>query len=59
MDRRNSQNNLLDLSDLSDSSGPTQAAETVIGIYHPFREKVPRCEGYDIRQLQNRKLIQL
>ena len=60
MDRRNSVNNLLDLSDLSDSSGPTQAAETVIGIYHPFREKVPRCEGYDIRQLCDRfRLAQL
>lgn len=60
MDRRNSVNSLLDLSDLSDSSGPSQAAETVIGIYHPFREKVPRCEGYDIRQLKDRvRIIQL
>lgn len=60
MDRRNSANNLLGLEDLSDSGGPAQAAETVIGIYHPFREKLPRCEGYDIRQLKDRfRLIQI
>lgn len=60
MDRRNSANNLLGLEDLSDSSGPSQAAETVIGIYHPFREKVPKCEGYDVRQLKDRvRLIQI
>lgn len=60
MDRRNSANNLLDLSDLSDSSGPSQAAETVIGIFHPFREKMTKCEGYDIRQLSDTfRLLQI
>ena len=60
MDRRNSENNLLGLEDLSDSSGPAQASETVIGIYHPFREKRSKCEGYDIRQLKDRfRLIQI
>lgn len=45
---------------LSDSSGPAQAAETVIGIFHPFREKMARCEGYDVRQLKDRiRLIQI
>lgn len=39
---------------LSDSSGPTQAAESVVALYHPFREKRTRCEGYDIRQLKDR-----
>lgn len=39
---------------LSDSSGPAQAAETVIGIFHPFREKLTKCEGYDIRQMKDR-----
>ena len=42
---------------LSDSSGPTQACETVIAIYHPFREKRSKCEGYDIRQLRDRSRI--
>lgn len=53
-DRRNSSNNLPELQDLSDSSGPAQASETVIALYHPFREKVSRCLGYDIRQLLDR-----
>ena len=51
MERRTSDNSLIGLEDLSDSSGPTQSAETVIAIYHPFREKRAKCEGYDIRQL--------
>ena len=60
MERRNSVNNLLDLSDLSDSGGPAQASECVIGIYHPYREKLSKCEGYDIRQLKDRaRLAQL
>ena len=54
MERRQSENALIGLEDLSDSSGPAQAAETVIAIYHPWREKRNRCEGYDIRQLQDR-----
>lgn len=57
MDRRNSELNLISLEDLSDSSGPTQACETVIAIYHPFREKRSKCEGYDIRQLRDRSRI--
>lgn len=54
MDRRNSENYLPSLEDLSDSAGPAQAAESVIAIYHPFREKRSKCEGYDIRQLKDR-----
>lgn len=54
MDRRQSDNYLPSLEDLSDSSGPAQSAETVIAIYHPFREKRAKCEGYDIRQLRDR-----
>lgn len=53
-ERRASDSYLPDLSDLSDSSGPAQSAETVITIYFPFREKRSRCEGYDIRQLKDR-----
>ena len=45
---------------LSDSGGPTQASETVIAIYHPYREKRTKCAGYDIRQLgQYARIIQL
>lgn len=60
MERRNSENALIGLEDLSDSGGPTQSAETVVAIYHPFREKRAKCEGYDIRQLLDRaRLIQV
>lgn len=60
MDRRNSDNSLIGLEDLSDSSGPAQAAESVIAIYHPYREKRTKCEGYDIRQLKHlARLIQI
>ena len=57
MERRQSANNLIEMQDLSDSSGPAQSAETVIGIYHPFREKVTKCEGYDVRQIRDRLRI--
>lgn len=50
-DRRLNGYGLLQLDDLSDSSGPAQAAETVIGLFYPFREKMPTCEKYNIRIL--------
>jgi len=60
MDRRNSENSLIGLEDLSDSGGPAQAAEAVIAIYHPYREKRIKCEGYDIRQLRDKaRIIQI
>ncbi len=39
---------LLQLDDLADSSGPAQSAEVVIMLYFPYREKISRCEGYNI-----------
>ena len=54
MDRRQGGYQLFQLDDLSDSSGAAQASEVVIGIFHPFREKIPKCEGYDIRQMKDR-----
>jgi len=39
---------LLQLDDLADSSGPAQSAEVVIMLYFPYREKIARCEGYNI-----------
>lgn len=51
---------LLQLNDLSDSSGTSNAAEAVIGIFYPYREKMGVCEGYNIRQLKHKfRLIQL
>jgi hypothetical protein len=54
MDRRQGGYQLLQLDDAADSSGPSQASEVVIGIFHPFRERLPTCEKYDIRKLQDR-----
>ena len=51
---------LLQLDDLADSSGPGNAAEVVIGIFFPFREKLSKCEGYDIKILRDRmRLVQI
>lgn len=47
----------IQLDDFSDSSGPIQAAEVVYAIFHPYREKMSRCEGYDVRQLKDRLRI--
>lgn len=49
MDRRTGGYELLQLNDLSDSSGPSQAAEVVIMLYYPYREKIAKCEGYAIQ----------
>lgn len=52
---------LLQLDDLADSSGPAQSAEVVIMLYYPYREKIAKCEGYDIvKQLKNKgRIIQI
>jgi hypothetical protein len=51
---------LLQLDDFADSSAPTQSAEIVIGIFHAFREKMSKCEKYDIKIMQDRfRLIQV
>lgn len=42
------------------SSASTQASEVVIAIFYPAREKMSKCEGYDIRQLQDSiRILQL
>ena len=51
VERKTSGYGLLNTSDLSDSSGPTQAAEVIILLYYPFREKVPKVEGYPIEKI--------
>lgn len=51
MERKTNGYELLDTSDLSDSSGPTQAAETILLLYYPYREKIPKVEGYPIQNI--------
>ena len=42
------------------SSASTQASEVVIAIFHPFREKLSKCEGYDIKKLTDSiRILQL
>ena len=55
--RRDSGYFLIQTDDFADASGPVQAAETVIGIYYPHREKRHTCEGYDIKTLRDRARI--
>lgn len=54
MDRRLNGYNLLQLDDMSDSSGPAQASEVVIGIYYPEREKLTKLGKYNIKKLGDR-----
>lgn len=59
MDRRKAGFNMFQLSDLADSSAPAQSAETVLGLFHPFREQLANCCEYDITQLgDNSRILQ-
>lgn len=49
MDRKLNGYELLGLDDLSDSSAPGQAAETVLGLFNAYRENVPKCQGYVVK----------
>lgn len=60
MDRRNGGYSELQMDDMADSSSPSQASEIVIGIYHPFREKLKKCRGYNIEEMGDRfRLLQV
>lgn len=60
LDRRQSVYKLLQMDDMSDSSGPAQASELVIGIYHPHREKISTIDNYNVKILEDRiRVIQL
>ena len=44
----------------SDSSAPTQSSEVVLALFHPFREKMAKCEQYNVRELKDRiRLLQV
>jgi replicative DNA helicase len=63
MDRRMSGSGsyqLLGLEDMSDSSGPAQASELVIGVYNPHREKLNKLDGYNFKAMSdNVRIIQI
>lgn len=51
---------LIQLDDFDSSSASTQASEVVIAIFYPAREKMSKCEGYDIKQLTDKvRVLQL
>lgn len=43
----------FNISDLKDSNGPAEAAETILTLYNPNRDKLTTYRGYDIAQLEN------
>ena len=51
MERRKGGYEMIQLSDLADSSAPAQSAETVIALFHPSREKLAVSGNYDIKAL--------
>jgi hypothetical protein len=51
MDRRKAGYYLIQKSDLADSSAPAQSAETILALFHPFREQLTTSCGYDITKL--------
>lgn len=54
MDRRKGDMQEIELSDIKDTGGPSEDAEVVLGIFHPWREKMAKCRGYNIKTLQDR-----
>lgn len=34
-----------------DTSGTTDGSEVVLALYYPYREKIPRVEGYPIQNV--------
>ena len=61
MDRKLNGYETVQLDDFQDTSGTTQGANVVIALYFPYREKIPRCEGYPVQNIlrQNFRLIQI
>lgn len=54
IDRRKLGLTELTMADFADSSGTQNAAETIIALNHPFREKLDSCRGYNIEKLCDR-----
>lgn len=58
MDRRKENMSNLVMSDLRDTSGPSQDAEIVIALFNPYKEKLNSYRGYDVKSLgQNFRVI--
>lgn len=55
MDRKTNGYELYQLDDFMYSSEPVQAADVVLALYFPYREKIARCEGYPIQNVLKRR----
>ena len=51
MDRKLNGYELVQLDDFKDTSGTTDGSEVVLALYFPYREKIPKCEGYPIQNI--------
>lgn len=54
MDRVKENRQEIELSDIKDSSGPSEDAEVILAIFHPHREKLGKHKDFDIRRLKDR-----
>lgn len=54
MDRRNAGFQEIQLDDIKDTSGPSEDAEIVIGIFNPYREKVATYKGHNVETLKDK-----
>lgn len=54
MDRVKEKRQEIELSDIKDTGGPSEDAEVILAIYHPFREKVQSYKGFNIRIFQDK-----
>ncbi len=54
MDRRKEGMQLPELQDLKGTGGVAEAAEIVIALFNPARQKMNNWEGYDIKKLKDR-----
>jgi len=54
MDRRNAAMQEIELSDIKDSGGPSEDAEVIMAIFHPWREKLGKSKNFNIRILQDK-----
>lgn len=53
MDRRKGGFSEIELSDLKDTGTAAEAAEIVLALYNPWREKLPLHQGYPVKTLKD------
>lgn len=54
MDRRGANMQEIELGDIKDSGGPSEDAEVILAIFHPWREKLGKSKNFNIRILQDK-----